>query len=275
MENKEPHKISYNILRTILYPIFTLYYKPTIINKDNIPKEGPVILCCNHIHLFDQNSAILSTNRMIHYMAKKEHLDGKLGWLFKLAGCIRVDREIHDEEAKKEALDLLNNNYIVGLFPEGTRNQLFGKKEINKELYKYYKDKMSYKKYIKILKKNMVKISELDLLNKLLEDNRITEKEYINNALNINKYLKELLEKNVITKEEYNKSKLLPIKYGAVSLANKTNAYIVPCAITGKYKFRKNITLEFGEAFKVENNTLEFYKEKLENAIIELLEKEK
>lgn len=271
---KEPHKVSYKILRTVLYPIYMLYYRPTIINKENIPKDGPVIICCNHIHLFDQNTAILSTKRMIHYMAKKEHLDGTFGLLFKLAGCIRVDREIHDEIAKKEAIDLLNNNYIVGLFPEGTRNQLHGKKELNKKLYNYYKDKMTYKKYIKILKQNMVKISQLDLLNKLLEENRITENDYINNALNIDKYLKELLKDNLITMEEYQKSILLPIKYGAVSLASKTNAYILPCAVTGKYKFRNNnLTLEFGIPFKVDDiNNLELYKNKLENSIIQLIE---
>ena len=101
---KEPHKIGYKVLLTILKPIYKLYYRPTIINKEAIPNEGPVIICSNHIHLFDQNTALISTNRMIHYMAKKEHLDGKFGWFFKTVGCIRVDREIHDENAKGESI---------------------------------------------------------------------------------------------------------------------------------------------------------------------------
>ena len=66
---KEPHKIGYKVLLTILKPIYKLYYRPTIINKEAIPNEGPVIICSNHIHLFDQNTALISTNRMIHYMA--------------------------------------------------------------------------------------------------------------------------------------------------------------------------------------------------------------
>ena len=39
-----------------------------------------------------------------------------------------------------------------------------------------------------------------------------------------------------------NKTKdiLLPFKYGAVSMAKKTNTLIVPYAIVGKYKFRSN-----------------------------------
>lgn len=113
---KEPHKVGYKILLTILKPIYILFYHPTIINKEAIPKNGPVIICSNHVHLFDQNTALISTNRMIHYMAKKEHLDGKFGCFFKTVGCIRVDREHHDDIAKNEAINLLNNGYVLGYF---------------------------------------------------------------------------------------------------------------------------------------------------------------
>lgn len=269
---KEPHKVGYKILLTILKPIYKLYYRPTIINKEAIPSDGPVIICSNHIHLFDQNTALISTNRMIHYMAKKEHLDGKFGWFFKTVGCIRVDREIHDETAKSEAINLLKNGYVVGLFPEGTRNQIFGKEEINKKLYELYQDKLSYKDFIKTLKNNQVCISELNLLDKLLNDNRITLNEYKDNALNIYPYLEKLLKDKTITKEEYASSQLLPIKFGAVSLAVKTGATIIPCAVTGKYTFKNNhLNIRFGIPFKVENvSDLEESRQKLENEIIRL-----
>jgi len=269
---KEPHKVGYKILLTILKPIYKLYYRPTIINKEAIPSNGPVIICSNHIHLFDQNTALISTNRMIHYMAKKEHLDGKFGWFFKTVGCIRVDREIHDETAKSEAINLLKNGYVVGLFPEGTRNQIFGKEEINKKLYELYQDKLSYKDFIKTLKNNQVCISELNLLDKLLNDNRITLNEYKDNALNIYPYLEKLLKDKTITKEEYASSQLLPIKFGAVSLAVKTGATIIPCAVTGKYTFKNNhLNIRFGIPFKVENvSDLEESRQKLENEIIRL-----
>ena len=253
---KEPHKIGYKVLLTILKPIYKLYYRPTIINKEAIPNEGPVIICSNHIHLFDQNTALISTNRMIHYMAKKEHLDGKFGWFFKTVGCIRVDREIHDENAKGEAIRLLNNGYVIGLFPEGTRNQISGKKDLNLKLYKFYKDTLSYKKFLKILK-----------------EKRITKEEYINNALNPKEYIKKLYIDKKISKEEYYSSIILPNKFGAVSLASKTGALIVPYAVTGKYKFsNNNLTLKFGNPFKViDSDNLEKYRQKLENEIIKLV----
>ena len=170
---KEEHVHGYRFFRTVVGFFYKLYYKPTIINKEAIPKEGPIIICGNHIHLFDQNTACISTDRMIHYMAKKEHLEGPFGWFFKLSGCISVNREIHDENAKNHALDLLNHGYALGLFPEGTRNQVWGKEEVNKKLYELYNNEIPYKKYIKILKSNQVCVSEITLLDKLLDQNKI------------------------------------------------------------------------------------------------------
>ena len=121
----EKNKITYNIYKYILGAIFLIYYRPKFVNKKYIPKEGPIIVAGNHIHLFDQCLPILSTRRMIHYMAKREYFDGKLAWFFKSSGCISVDRG-NKENAKiavNTATNLLKNGYAVGIFPEGTRNK--------------------------------------------------------------------------------------------------------------------------------------------------------
>ena len=182
---------AYRILRPILGPIFKLYYNPVIIGKENIPKEGPIIIVGNHKHLFDQCLAIIATKRPIHYMAKKEYFDGKFAWFFKMVGCISVDRSRKDEEAKSKALEVLRAGRALGLFPEGTRN----------------------------------KTSEF----------------------------------------------LLPFKYGAVSMASKTDAYLVPFGITGDYKFRsKNLMIRFGKPFKVEGD-LEKANKQLEREVAKLM----
>lgn len=121
----ENNKILYNIYKYILGPVFLIYYRPKFVNKKYIPKEGPIIVAGNHIHLFDQCLPILSTRRMIHYMAKREYFDGKLAWFFKSSGCISVDRG-NKENAKiavNTATNLLKKSYAVGIFPEGTRNK--------------------------------------------------------------------------------------------------------------------------------------------------------
>jgi len=123
MKNKKLKTWGYVVFKPILGFIFKVYYKPIIINKEVIPKEGPIIICGNHMHVFDQCSVIISTKRIIHYMAKKEYFDGKMKWFFDISGCIPVNREIKDENATKLALDVLNNNGAIGIFPEGTRNK--------------------------------------------------------------------------------------------------------------------------------------------------------
>ena len=68
------------------------------------------------------------------------------------------------------------------------------------------------------------------------------------------------------------KAKLLPFKYGAVSMAKKTNATIIPFGIVGDYKFRsKNLKIKFGKPFKVGEISLEEANAKLEKIVLELI----
>lgn len=57
---------------------------------------------------------------------------------------------------------------------------------------------------------------------------------------------------------------LLNFKTGAVAMAKKTGAYIVPFGLTGDYKFKsKNLTIRYGEPFKADNMSVEEANEKL------------
>lgn len=185
--------ILYKIGRFILGPIFKLYYNPKVIDKENIPKSGAILIVGNHKHLYDQCLTIISTKRGIHYMAKKEYFDNKkTAWFFKGTGCISVDRSKKDKNSVELALSVLKDEGAIGLFPEGTRNRT---KEI-----------------------------------------------------------------------------LLPFKFGAVSMAKKTDAYLVPFGITGDYKFRsKNLTIRYGKPFKVTDMELEDANEKLFNEVKNLM----
>ena len=258
----------YRIMRAILSPIYKFWYRPKIIGKENIPSDGAIVLAGNHIHIMDQCNVIISTKRKLHYMAKKEYFDDhKVAWFFRFVGCIPVDRSKKDENAKSSAIEVLKNGHALGIFPEGTRNGL--KEEKIKEIYKRYFFEMKYNQFKKKMKRN--KTSLVLYLEELLDKGIITELDYLNNIFDVDKYLKELIESNVITIDDYYDHILLPLKFGAVSLASKTDALIVPYAISGKYKFRgKNLVIKIGEPFKVEDD-LEKSNKRLDNEIKNLL----
>ncbi len=73
---------------------------------------------------------------------------------------------------------------------------------------------------------------------------------------------------------------LLRFKTGAVSMAKKSDAYILPFGLTGDWKFRsKNLTVRFGKPFKVGDMTVEEANRKLyhevESLMLENLDEEK
>ncbi len=65
---------------------------------------------------------------------------------------------------------------------------------------------------------------------------------------------------------------LLPFKFGAVSMADKTNAMILPVGVSGDFKFRsKNLVVRFGEPFAVGDMTLPEANDKLRDEIAKLV----
>lgn len=185
--------VLYRVGKFLFTPLFKFYFNPTIIGAENIPEEGSILIVGDHINFFDQFNAIISTKRFITYMAKKEYFDDKkVAWFFKATGCIPVNRSIHDENAKKRAMEVLESGNALGLFPEGTRNKT--------------------------------------------------------------------------------DAFLLPFKFGAVSMAKKSDAYLVPFGITGEYKFRsKNLMVRFGKPFKVGDMSLEEANDKLYKTVEKLM----
>ena len=246
----------YKIARPILGFIYKLWYNPKIIGRENIPSTGSFLIVGNHVHIMDQCNVIVSTKRNIHYLAKMEYFDknskeGKFSWFFRGCGCIPVDRNKKDTEATSMALEVLKNNHVVGLFPEGTRNK-YKEKDLQ-DLYDKYKGDLSFDEFYKKIRKS--KKTFVEYLEELKDKKFITEDEFIDNLFTSEEFLDDLLLNNRITLDEYVDHFLLPFKFGAVSMANKTNSLIVPYAITGKYKFRsKDLTIRIGKPFMVDKD---------------------
>ena len=113
-------KLLYKVLRPIVKILVRIIYNPKIIGKENIPSSGRIILAGNHTHYFDCLLLMSSTKRQVHFLAKKELLEGPKGLFFSGFGLIPVDRKNKDHKALETSYNYLNNEKIIGIFPEGT-----------------------------------------------------------------------------------------------------------------------------------------------------------
>ena len=115
----------YTLLRPVLAPVFKFLYRPKVINKELIPKNGNIIFAGHHTHALDPFLIGYTTKRTIRFLAKKELYKGLGKILFNLLGCLPVERDkkgFNDETIKK-AEQILKNGDVIALFPEGTRNR--------------------------------------------------------------------------------------------------------------------------------------------------------
>lgn len=112
----------YRLLRPFLVLYIRVVYKPKIIGCENIPNGG-CILIANHKNNLDFISVGITTKRPVHFLAKKSLFRGFLKPIMYGAGAIPVDRSKKDKLPLIEAKKALENDFIVGIFPEGTFNK--------------------------------------------------------------------------------------------------------------------------------------------------------
>ena len=113
------YKIVRPIIKFIMKYIFRAKYK----GLENIPSTKKVVLAGNHTNNLDCLLIISSTNRVVHFLAKNSLMKGPKKVIFKNMGIIPVNRKIHDSNALSNAKAALNDDKVIGIFPEGTINR--------------------------------------------------------------------------------------------------------------------------------------------------------
>lgn len=99
--------------------LFRLLFRPTIIGAENIPKSGRIILAGNHTHFMDCITVAASTERVVHFLGKSELLEPPLKKYFEPFGLIPVHRGQRDKAALASAIEVLEDDKVIGIFPEG------------------------------------------------------------------------------------------------------------------------------------------------------------
>lgn len=113
---------AYVRMRGTLYFLFKILFRPTIEGTENIPEDGRIILAGNHTHFMDCISVAASTKRCVHFLAKSELMEPPLRFFFAPFGIIPVHRATKDRAALDSAIEVLNDDKVIGIFPEGKVN---------------------------------------------------------------------------------------------------------------------------------------------------------
>ena len=98
------------------------YWNTRIIGAEHMPRTGRLLVAANHTGIIDGPLLHGVIPRESHMIIKEEMFSGIIGFLMRGAGQIPVDRR-NGRAALQTALALLNEERLVGVFPEGSRGR--------------------------------------------------------------------------------------------------------------------------------------------------------
>jgi 1-acyl-sn-glycerol-3-phosphate acyltransferase len=122
--------VPYKLLKSFLFPLLMLIFRPKVSGLRHVPSNGPVIIASNHLSFSDSIFMPLVVPRNVTFLAKSEYFTspGLKGFIKKITfialGQVPVDRSggKRSEAALLTGLKLLKDNHCIGIYPEGTRS---------------------------------------------------------------------------------------------------------------------------------------------------------
>lgn len=117
-------KVLYSIGKVLLLPAYKLIYRYKVIGSENMPKQGGVILACNHLSFSDPVLLGLAQKRRLFFMAKSELFRNKFAsFIIRHLGAFPVERGAGDGKAIKTGEEILCEGNVMTIFLEGGRTK--------------------------------------------------------------------------------------------------------------------------------------------------------
>ncbi|NDJ54225.1 MAG: 1-acyl-sn-glycerol-3-phosphate acyltransferase [Chloroflexi bacterium] len=114
-------RLSFFIIRVLL-----LVRPIKVIGRDNVPREGPVLIAMNHLSFFDSPVMGMHTPRRMFGLVAREYQKHVFSIISNAGGAIYIDRDEVDKSALKEAMAVLNDGHCLVIAVEGTRSRTRG-----------------------------------------------------------------------------------------------------------------------------------------------------
>ena len=115
---------TYTLVRILVSLPTLLLWRVRAIGRENVPKDGQLILAPNHFSQMDHFFIGLYLRRKIRFMAKSQMFGPPLlTYVYKHGGVIPVRRGHHDEEAFTTAFTVLDQEGMLLIYAEGGRSR--------------------------------------------------------------------------------------------------------------------------------------------------------
>ena len=113
---------TYSVVKPVIKVLSHIVYSSECIGRENVPADGKLIIACNHIGTPDPAFIVANCPRRVHFMAKSELFEKRFfAELFTRMNAFPVVRKSADRKALRYALRILENDLVLGIFPEGRR----------------------------------------------------------------------------------------------------------------------------------------------------------
>lgn len=119
---KRTHRNFYDKAKVVVAPLYRFFMRVKVRGAENVPADGGIVLCANHIAAVDVISIGCVCPRQLTFVAKKELFSVPvLGRIVKALGAIKVDRGANDVSAIKSSVEAAKNGAVLSIFPQGHR----------------------------------------------------------------------------------------------------------------------------------------------------------
>ena len=100
--------------------LFTLLADVEINNRDRLPRKGPIILAGNHVAVLESVMMMAYTPGIVEYIGTGDiPFDPNYAFIANTYGLIPINRGNLDRQGLQMGLDVLRQDGILGIFPEG------------------------------------------------------------------------------------------------------------------------------------------------------------
>ena len=125
--DSSPHPTRRNIvwltLQSMMRVVFMFWLRFQARGLENVPKTGGGLVLINHQSFLDPPLVGVALQRPVSYLARDSLFRVPvIGWILRNTYVMAINRDAPGTASIRTALQRMNNGFLVGLFPEGTRS---------------------------------------------------------------------------------------------------------------------------------------------------------